>query len=235
MKHIKSLTPNRLYYFMKNLKNALLLKQLYQLKNLVYRYTDITIFKDDNLNLKLPHNIKELEKQAKECHLCELSKSRHSIVFGDGSLDAKLMIVGDFPSNSDDSSGKIFTGRYGDILDKMLQNVLNLKREDVYITNILKCRALDTKTPSTSYTHTCFPYLLKEIEIIKPKIILTFGELAYSFLSNDNTSMEKIHGIALKRDSYTLIPTYHPSYMLRNPSIKKDLFEDLKKLKTLLV
>ncbi len=219
---------------MKNLKNALLLKQLYQLKHLGYRYTSENIFKEDEPDFTLPNTLKSLEKQANDCHLCELSKSRHKVVFGEGSEDATLMIVGDFPSNSDDSAGKVFTGRAGDSLTKMLENVLKMSREDVYITNVLKCRALDTQTLSPTFTHTCHPYLLKEIALVQPKVILAFGELAYEYLSNDDSTMDAVHGTLHEKEGYTVIPTYHPNYLLRNPSAKKEVFEDLKKVKILL-
>jgi len=219
---------------MKNLKNALLLKQLYQLKQLGYRYTEVNIFKEEEPDLTLPNTLESLEKQAKECHLCELSKSRHKVVFGEGSLVANLMIVGDFPSNSDDSAGKMFTGRSGDTLTKMLENVLGLTRAEVYMTNILKCRALDTQTPSPSCAHTCHPYLLKQIELIAPKIILAFGELAYHYLSGDDSSIAEVRGTVHEKEGYKVIPTYHPNYLLRNPSAKKEVFEDLKKVKALL-
>ncbi len=219
---------------MKNLKNALLLKQLYQLKQLGYRYTDVNLFKEEEPNLSLPNTLKSLEKQAKECHLCELSKSRNKVVFGEGSLEATLMIVGDFPSNSDDSAGKMFSGRSGDTLTKMLENVLGLTRADVYMTNVLKCRALDTQTPSPAHAHTCHPYLLKQIELIQPKIILAFGELAYQYLTGDDSSISEVRGTVHEKEAYRVIPTYHPNYLLRNPSAKKDVFEDLKKVKALM-
>ena len=219
---------------MKNLKNALLLKQLYQLKQLGYRYTEVNLFKEEEPNLSLPNTLESLEKQAKECHLCELSKSRNKVVFGEGSLEATLMIVGDFPSNSDDSAGKMFTGRSGDTLTKMLENVLGLTRAEVYMTNVLKCRALDTQTPSPSHAHTCHPYLLKQIELIQPKIILAFGELAYQYLTGDDSSISEVRGTVHEKEAYKVIPTYHPNYLLRNPSAKKDVFEDLKKVKELM-
>ncbi len=219
---------------MKNLKNALLLKQLYQLKQLGYRYTDVNLFKEEEPNLSLPNTLKSLEKQAKECHLCELSKSRNKVVFGEGSLEATLMIVGDFPSNSDDSAGKMFSGRSGDTLTKMLENVLGLTRADVYMTNVLKCRALDTQTPSPAHAHTCHPYLLKQIELIQPKIILAFGELAYQYLTGDDSSISEVRGTVHEKEAYRVIPTYHPNYLLRNPSAKKNVFEDLKKVKALM-
>jgi len=219
---------------MKNLKNALLLKQLYQLKQLGYKYTSVTPYKDEETPLGLPNTFESLKKQALECHLCDLSKTRQKVVFGEGNIDAKLMIVGDIPSSSDDSEGSIFTGRSGELLTKMIENVLDLKREDIYITNILKCRAHNTQSPSPAHTHTCHPYLLKEIELVNPAVILAFGDLAYSYLSNDDSKIEAVRGTVHTLESYTLIATYHPNYLLRNPSIKKDVFEDLLKVKGLL-
>jgi uracil-DNA glycosylase family 4 len=219
---------------MKNLKNALLLKQLYQLKQLGYQYTSVSIFKEEEPDLTLPNTLDALAQQAKECHLCELSKSRHSVVFGEGSPHAEVMIVGDSPSVSDDSAGKIFTGRAGETLTKMIENVLGVKREEVYLSNVLKCKPLDTHSPSPTYAHTCHPYLLKQIELVKPKIVIALGELAYHYLTNDDSPMEKVHGTTHTLDNYTVIPTYHPNYLLRNPSAKKEVFEDLKKIKGLL-
>ena len=216
---------------MKNLKNALLLKQLYQLKQLGYKYTSVTAFKEEESDLTLPDTLESLKKQAKECHLCALSKSRQKVVFGEGSTDATVMFVGDIPSNSDDSAGKVFTGRSGDILTKMIENVLGLARAEVYISNVLKCRTLDTQTPSPTHIHTCHPYLLKEIELIKPKIIVAFGEIAYHSLTGDDSEIDKVHGILNKQSAYTVMPTYHPNYLLRNPSVKKDALDDLLKVK----
>jgi len=219
---------------MKNLKNALLLKQLYQRKQLGYKYTSVSIFQDNEENLTLPNEMEALAKQARECHLCQLSKSRQKVVFGEGHKEATLMVVGDAPSSSDDSMGKVFTARPGETLTRIIENVLGLRRENVYITNVLKCRALDTQSPSPTFAHTCHPYLLKEIELVKPKIIVALGELAYRYLSNDDTPMSKVHGIVHKKEEYVVVPTYHPSYLLRNPSAKIEVFEDFKKIKALL-
>jgi DNA polymerase len=218
---------------MKNLKNALLLKQLYQLKQLGYNYTSMHIFQEDEVTLTLPNTLVALEKQAKECYLCERSKSRNKVVFSEGNIQADLMLVGDTPSNSDDSAGKMFTGRSGDMLTKMLENVLGLSREDVYMTNILKCHSSQVQI-SPTHAHTCHPYLLKQIELVKPKIIIAFGALAYQYLTGDDSTIDKIHGSVYKEEKYRVIPTYHPNYLLRNPSVKKEVFEDLKKVKSLL-
>lgn len=216
---------------MKNLHNALLLKHLYQLKNLGYKYTSIVPYQEKEADFTLPNTFEALRKQALECHLCELSKNRQKVVFGEGNVNASLMIVGDNPSNSDDSTGKIFTDRTGDTVTRMIENVLELKRSDVYITNVLKCRPLDTQQPSPTNSHTCYPYLLKEIEIVKPKVILAFGEMAYRYLTGDDTPLEDIRGTVHKKEDYKIIPTFHPSYLLRNPSARKDVLDDLLKVK----
>ena len=219
---------------MKNLKNALLLKKLYQLKQLGYKYTSLTCYKEEEPDLTLPDTLVSLEKQAIECHLCDLSKSRTKVVFGEGNTNADLMFVGDAPSNSDDSSGKVFTGRSGEVLTKMIENVLGLSRKDVYITNVLKCRAQNTLNPSPAHAHTCHPYLLKQIELIKPKLVVAFGETAYHYLTGDDSEISQVRGNLHKQDAYTVIPTYHPNYLLRNPSAKKEVLDDLLKVKTLL-
>ena len=219
---------------MKNLKNALLLKQLYKLKQLGYSYTSVVPFKEDEPDLTLPNTLEKLQKQALECHLCLLSKSRTNVVFGEGDLNADLMFIGEAPGATEDKLGKPFVGRSGELLTKMIENVLHIKREEVYITNIVKCRPTDNREPSTTEAHTCQPFLLKQIELIKPKIIIALGGTAYYYLSGDDTPISKVRGTLHKQNDYTLIPTYHPSYLLRNPSAKKDVFEDLKMIKELM-
>jgi len=219
---------------MKNLKNALLLKQLYRLKQLGYLYTSVVPFKEEEPNLTLPNTLKKLKKQVLECHLCQLSKSRTNVVFGEGNTNAEIMFVGEAPGSTEDSSGKLFVGRSGELLTKMIEKVLLIRREDVYITNIVKCRPRDNVEPTPTEAHTCQPYLLKQIELIQPKFIVALGATAYHYLSGDETNISKIRGTIHKQDGYTLIPTYHPSYLLRNPSAKKDVFEDLKMLKGLM-
>lgn len=219
---------------MKNLRNALLLKQLYQLKQLGYNYTNITVYKDDELDLTLPNTLESLQKQAYNCHLCELSKSRQKVVFGEGNPQADLLFIGEAPGATEDSSGKPFVGRSGELLTKMIENVLKISRSDVYITNIVKCRPPNNQVPTPTQAHTCQPYLLKQIELIKPKLIVTLGVTAYHYLTGDETGIAKIRGTLHKQNGYTLIPTYHPSYLLRNPSAKKEVFEDLLKIKDLM-
>jgi len=219
---------------MKNLKNALLLKQLYLLKQLGYNYTSVNAFKEEEPDLTLPNTLEKLQKQAHECHLCDLSKSRTQVVFGEGNTSATLMFVGEAPGATEDSSGKPFMGNSGELLTKMIENVLELSRSDVYITNMVKCRPRDNAAPTPVEAHTCQPYLLKQIELIEPKIIVALGATAYHYLSGDDSPIAKIRGTVHEKNGYTLIPTYHPAYLLRNPSAKKEVFEDLKMIKSLL-
>lgn len=219
---------------MKNLYNALLLKQLYQLKQLGYRYTDISPLKQKESDLQLPSSMDALKKQALACHLCELGKSRTHVVFGEGSESADILFVGEGPGATEDSTGHPFVGRAGEVLTNMIEKVLLIPRSEVYITNIVKCRPPNNRVPTATEAHTCISYLHKQIEHIKPKLIVTLGSTAYHYLTGDESKISDIRGTVQKRETYTIIPTYHPSYLLRNPSAKKEAFVDMKLIKSLM-
>lgn len=219
---------------MKNLHNALLLKQLYQLRQLGYRYTDLSLSKHKESDLQLPSSMDALKKQALNCHLCELSKSRSHVVFGEGNEDAEILFVGEGPGATEDSTGHPFVGRAGEVLTNMIEKVLLIPRSEVYIANIVKCRPPNNRVPTATEAHTCLPYLHKQIESIKPKLIVTMGATAYHYLTGDESRITQIRGTVQKRDTYTIIPTFHPSYLLRNPSAKKEAFIDMKLIKSLM-
>jgi DNA polymerase len=220
---------------MKNLHNALLLKQLYQLKELGYNYTDEKPFSyEEQTLLELPNSIENLKKQAENCHLCSLSKSRTQVVFGEGNGQADIMFIGSMPIEMEDNRGKIFLGRGGEMLTSMIEKVLKIARSDVYITNLLKCRPFSTQELHETRFHSCKAYLFKEIELVNPKIIITLGEKAYHYLTNDTTPLKEIRGAVKNGRSYLIVPTYHPNFLLKNPSLKKEVLVDLKKVKTLL-
>jgi DNA polymerase len=221
-------------FLMKNLHNALQLKQLYLLRQMGYAYTDITPSELDVEPSDLPNSLETLEKTVAGCHLCELSKHRHKTVFGEGNPHARLMFVGEGPGATEDSTGRPFVGRAGELLSKMIENVLLIPRTDVYIANIVKCRPPGNRVPSESEAFSCRPYLLKQIELIQPEIIMTLGATAYRYLTNDESPISKIRGNAIQAKGYTLIPTFHPSYLLRNPSAKSMAFEDLKMVKEMM-
>jgi DNA polymerase len=145
------------------------------------------------------------------------------------------MFVGEGPGATEDSMGRPFVGRSGELLTKMIENVLLIPRDDVYIANIVKCRPPANRAPLPTEAHTCQPYLLKQIALIRPKLIITLGATAYHYMTGDETGITKIRGTIIQKEAYTLIPTYHPSYLLRNPSAKKEVFEDLKKVKSFMM
>ncbi len=219
---------------MRNLHNALLLKQLFQLKQLGYRYTDISLSQYKASELQLPSSIEALKKQALNCHLCELSKSRNHVVFGEGNEEAEILFVGEGPGATEDDTGEPFVGRAGEVLSNMIEKVLLIPRSEVYITNIVKCRPPNNRVPTPTEAHTCMPYLLKQIDYIKPRLVVTLGSTAYQYLTGDESKITQIRGMVQKRDAYTIIPTYHPSYLLRNPSAKKEAFADMKLIKSLM-
>jgi len=218
---------------MKNLYNALMLKKLLIEKELGFKYIE-PIKKFEEKQINLPNTINKLRGITLNCHLCELSKTRKNVVFGEGNTNADLMFIGEAPGASEDATGKPFVGRAGELLTKIIENVLHIPRESVYIANIVKCRPPQNRTPTAKEALTCRPYLQKQIELIKPKLIVALGATAYHFLSNDDTDISKIRGHLLTDKEYTIIPTYHPSYLLRNPSAKKEVFEDMLKVKSFL-
>ncbi len=181
------------------------------------------------------NTLESIEQKAKNCHLCPLAKSRKNVVFGEGNPNADLMFIGEGPGANEDESGKPFVGRAGMLLTKIIENVLNLKREDIYIANIVKCRPPNNRVPTIEEVTSCKPYLEEQIAIINPKIIVALGSTSYHHLSDDyDMSISKIRGEILEYGNAILIPTYHPSYLLRNPSAKKDVFADMLKVKKLL-
>ncbi len=215
-----------------------LLKQLYQLKSFGYDYFDEpkSLECAQNLqNTQLPDTLLELKKYTLSCHLCSLSKTRKNVVFGEGNPDAQIMFVGEGPGEMEDNTGRPFVGRAGQLLTKIIENVLEIKREDVYIANIVKCRPPSNRVPTEEEASLCKPYLLKQIEIIKPLIIVSLGATSYRYLTGDlKAAISRVRGEVFNFGNAKLIPTYHPSFLLRNPSAKKDVFLDMLKVKAIL-
>ena len=210
-----------------------ILQHLYRLKSFGETYVD-PINVTNPIQAKLPQDITKLASIVNECHLCELSKSRKNVIFGEGNPTAKVMFIGDVPTSTEDDTGHPFVGRAGEMLGKMIENVLGLKREEVYITNILKCKPPQNRLISLEEIQMCQPYLLKQIEIIDPLIIVALGATSYKYLSGDNTPIMRVRGQVLNFHNRKLLPTLHPSYLLRNPSAKKEVFNDLLYIKELI-
>lgn len=173
---------------------------------------------------------KELEiirKELEGCKRCRLNEGRSNIVFGEGDPYAKLMFIGEAPGRDEDEQGRPFVGRAGQLLTKMIE-AMGFKREQVYIANIVKSRPPDNRYPEPDEVAACYPFLLRQIEAIKPKIIVTLGNLATQQLLATKVGITALHGKFHDFHGIRLMPVYHPAYLLRNPPMKKPCWEDLK-------
>lgn len=170
----------------------------------------------------------ELSLTVNSCQLCELCKSRSQVVFGVGNKNADLMLIGEAPGANEDLKGEPFVGRAGMLLNSMLRSI-NLRREDVYIANILKCRPPNNRDPSSLEVKLCTPYLLEQINLIKPKLIVAVGRIAAQFLLNTDESMGNLRNNKYYYGQHKtpLLVIYHPAYLLRSPQEKKKAYSDM--------
>ena len=213
----------------KLVKNQVL-EHLNYLKSFGYDYHEpLDFFSNSIKNVKLPNNMIELETSVKHCYLCELSKCRKNVLFGYGNIYSDIMFIGDEPSSSEDELAIHYSGKSGELLEKMIENVLNIAKEDIYYTTLVKCRS--SNGLNNSNIETCHDYLLKQIELIKPKLIVTLGEKTYSYLLKNSDNFSQIRGKELVFNGISLIATFSPTFLLRNPSFKKDAYYDMLKIK----
>ena len=210
-----------------------MLQNLYRLKALGFEYTELASVNEKTL-YTLPNDLNSLHVSVDSCHLCDLSKSRKQSMSGYGNKDAALMIVDSVVSGSEDESSNYYAGRGGGSLRKMVENVLELSIEDIYYTHAVKCKPLGSNKPSESEYNSCKPYLFKQIELIKPKIIMVLGEDAYNLFSQTKEEFNRLRGHIIDFKDYKIVPIYHPQFLLRNPSLKKETLNDLKIIKSLL-
>ncbi len=167
-----------------------------------------------------------LESAVRECVKCPLHRSRTQTVFGVGSESADWMFIGEAPGVEEDRQGEPFVGRAGQLLNAMLF-AIGLKREDVYIANVLKCRPPKNRDPQIEEVECCEPYLLRQIELINPRIVLALGRHAAHSLLKTELPLSKLRGRRLSYHTIPLVVTYHPAYLLRNPVDKRKAWDDL--------
>ncbi|MCK4402027.1 uracil-DNA glycosylase [bacterium] len=172
----------------------------------------------------------QLKGKINDCQKCPLAKTRTHLVFGAGDEHAKLMFVGEAPGRDEDLQGEPFVGKAGQLLTKII-NSIGLKRKDVYIANILKCRPPGNRNPEPYEIAMCQGYLLEQISIIKPKIICALGKFAAQTLLNNQQPISQLRGKFFEYMGAKLIPTFHPAYLLYNPNDKKLVWQDMKKIK----
>jgi uracil-DNA glycosylase len=182
---------------------------------------DIIIHNED----KKP-GLDKIYKTMVDCHLCPLGKTRRNLVFGDGNPHAKVVFVGEAPGADEDEQGLPFVGRAGHLLTKIIE-AMGLSRKEVYICNILKCRPPQNRNPLPDEITACEPFLKQQLKIISPQIICALGTFAAKTLLRTEVPISVLRGRFHLYEGIKLMPTYHPAYLLRNPSAKKAVWEDV--------
>lgn len=216
---------------MDSFQNLALLENLYRLKSLGYNYVDPITPNIQTASSSLPDSLNILGENISKCYLCDLSKSRRQSMSGYGNPRADLMFIDAYVSAAEDEAAEYYVGRSGVMLRDMIEKVLMLRVEDVYFTHAVKCKPFGFQNPSASECTSCGPFLSKQLELIKPRFIVTLGPDAYQILSGDNGDFERVRGEIIPFGDAFLIPMYHPLYLVRNPSLKKDTFRDLQTIK----
>jgi DNA polymerase len=161
-----------------------------------------------------------------DCTRCALHSGRNKLVFGDGSPSARLMFVGEGPGADEDAQGLPFVGRAGQLLNNMIA-AMGLKREEVYIANVVKCRPPDNRTPEPDEANTCSPFLFRQIDVVRPEVLVALGATAATYLLGQRQPLAGLRGRVHSFRGARLIVTYHPAYLLRDPRQKKEAWADL--------
>jgi DNA polymerase len=182
---------------------------------------EIKVFNANN-----EEQLKKVSQEMANCQLCQLAKTRHNLVFGDGNPNAQIVFVGEAPGVDEDQQGLPFVGRAGQLLTKIIE-AMGIKRKDVYICNILKCRPPGNRNPLPDEISLCEPFLKKQLQAISPKVICALGTFAAHTLLKTDVPITLLRGRFHTYNGIKLMPTYHPAYLLRNPSAKKPVWEDV--------
>ncbi len=173
--------------------------------------------------------IEEIRAEMEDCRRCVLCQGRQNIVFGVGNPHARLVLVGEAPGREEDERGEPFVGEAGRLLDRILF-AMGLRREEVYICNVEKCRPPDNRDPLPEEIAACEPFLKRQLAAIRPQLIVTLGRFAAQTLLRDQTAITRLRGQWREYQGIPLLPTFHPAYLLRNPTSKREVWEDMKQV-----
>jgi uracil-DNA glycosylase family 4 len=177
-----------------------------------------------------PSSLEVVRSELGDCRRCKLHPYRTQIVFGTGNPQAKLVFVGEAPGREEDLQGEPFVGQAGQLLTKIIQ-AIQLTREEVYIANIIKCRPPENRNPEPDEIAACEPFLIKQLQVIRPKLICALGTFAAQTLLKSEEKISSLRGKFHEYQGIPLMPTYHPAFLLRNPTRKREVWEDMKKIK----
>ena len=179
-------------------------------------------------------NLNSFNNQINQCQKCSLGGTRNNLVFGVGDPNASLLLVGEAPGEQEDIKGEPFVGRAGKLLDKILLAINRSRDKDVYICNVLKCRPPENRNPLPNEVKECEPYLIHQINLIKPKLIVALGRVAGMTLLNVDNSLKSMRGIIHDYNGTPLIVTYHPAALLRNSNWKPEAWKDFKWIRSII-
>jgi uracil-DNA glycosylase family 4 len=191
--------------------------------------TAVDLFADNKAALQAD-SLENLRAAIGDCKRCKLCSGRTHIVFGVGNPRAKLMFVGEGPGRDEDLQGEPFVGRAGQLLTDIITKGMKLRREDVYIANVVKCRPPENRNPEPDEVAACEPFLKKQIDLVRPEVIVGLGKFAVQTLLQSKVPITKVRGTWHSYHGIKLMPTFHPAYLLRNPADKKLVWEDIQKV-----
>ena len=184
--------------------------------------------------LDLPDELDALREIVLSCRRCKLCEGRTKVVFGEGAPRARVMFIGEAPGAREDESGRPFVGAAGQLLTRMIENAMGLARAEVFIANVNKCRPPGNRDPEPDEVAACLPYLHAQIRAIRPAVIVTLGRIAAQNLLGSTLSMGQMRGRELEHAGVPVVATWHPAYLLRQPSAKREAWEDIKRVNRLL-
>ncbi|MEY2981342.1 MAG: hypothetical protein RL562_1569 [Planctomycetota bacterium] len=184
--------------------------------------------------LDLPEDLESLQRIVTTCRKCKLCDHRTQTVFGEGAADARVLFVGEAPGAREDEQGRPFVGPAGRLLTRIIENAMGLRRDEVYIANVNKCRPPGNRNPEPDEVAACLPFLHAQIRAVRPDVIVVLGRVAAHSLLGTHQSMGQLRGRALDLHGIPVVPTWHPAYLLRNEAAKADTWEDIKRVNRLL-
>jgi len=193
----------------------------------------LSLFEDSLVNKHNDDTLEKIREDLGDCKRCQLCSTRTHIVFGSGNPEARLVFVGEAPGADEDMQGLPFVGKAGQLLSKIIESI-GLRREEVYICNVIKCRPPNNRFPEKDEITMCSPFLLRQLEAIRPKIICCLGAAAAQTVLRTKSSIGGLRGRFQDYRGAKVLATYHPAYLLRNPEAKRDVWEDMKKIRALL-
>lgn len=174
--------------------------------------------------------MEKLRKEVLGCSKCQLAQTRHHVVFGEGNPHAPILLIGEAPGFDEDATGRPFVGKSGQLLDKILAACGFTREKHVFISNIVKCHPPNNRPPTPEEASVCMPWLLQQIELIDPKIVVLLGATALKYMAGPDHRITRERGNWLTLNNRLTMPVYHPSALLRNPALKRDTWEDYKKI-----